>query len=211
VLSEPIVSNLQLEAREDVFEAQASLVLATVQRNAAQHELLPTLNLETSVRGSAGLLSLSSNQFLSLSVAYSYPVLLPVGVSSSFSIGLNLSIPIQPLAFSGLAAKTRTILAAQGLLETTLALVKAEVTNKRSGVALARSGLELAVRMAEFSVRQLERVKTRALTGLVSILDLKRAELEVFRSQKQIINAQADLDAALLDFGSALAFVMDAQ
>jgi outer membrane protein TolC len=92
VLSEPVVSNL--EAREDVFEAQSSLKLADLQRGAAQRELLPTLNLETSIRGSSGLLSFSANQFLALSVAYSYPVALPVGVSSSFSIGLNLSIPI---------------------------------------------------------------------------------------------------------------------
>ncbi len=207
VLPEPVGSNF--EAREDVFEAQSNLKLADLQRGAAQRDLLPTLNVETSIRGSAGLLSLSTNQFLALSVAYSYPVALPIGVSSSFSIGLNLSIPIQP--FANIAAQNRTVFAAQGLLETTLALARAEVTNKRSAVALARSNLELAVRTAEFHVRQLERIKTRALAGLVSILELKRAELEVLKSQRQIKNAQADLDASVLELGSALAFTMGVQ
>jgi outer membrane protein TolC len=109
------------------------------------------------------------------------------------------------------ATQTRIISAAQGLLETTLALARAEVTNKHSAVALARSNLELALRTAEFHVRQLERSKTRALAGLVSILELKRAELEVLKGQRQLKNAQADLDISLLELGSALAVVIGAQ
>ncbi len=205
-LSEPLT--FDLEAREDIFEARAAVVLANVQAGAAQRVLLPTLNLEASVRGSAGVLSVSGNQFLALSIGYSYPVALPVGVSSSFSIGLNLSIPIQPL---NLSAANRAGSAAQRLLEVVLALAKAEVITARSSLVLAHSTLDLAWRSNEFAARQLERVKARILAGLVSVLDLKRAELDFAKAGLEVLDAQANFDTANLELSATLALVMEAQ
>ncbi len=208
-LPERVFSDSQLEAREDVFEARAAVVLAGLQQGAAQRLLLPIFNLEASARGSAGALSVSTNQFLALSVGYSYPVSLPVGVSTSFSIGLSLSIPIQPLA--GFGAANTAVLVAQRSLEVAFALARAEVVSKRFNLALSRSALDLAVRSNDFLSRQFERVQTRVSAGLVSVLDLKKAELDVLKSKLQVLDAQADLDLSLLEFNSSLAIVLEAQ
>jgi outer membrane protein TolC len=201
----------QFKSREDVFEAQAVVVLAKLQQDAAQRKFLPTLNLEASVRGNAGLLSLNANQFLALGVSYSYPVGVLVGVSTVFSVGISLSIPIQPLAFSGFEIALSSVSTAQKSLEITLALAKAEVVSKRLGLALVRSGFDFALRSSEFAERQFERVQVRVAVGLVSVLDLKRSELDVLKSKLQVFDAQADLDVAVFELSFALGLIMGVQ
>jgi outer membrane protein TolC len=210
VLPEPSVTDLQLEAREDVFEARAAFVSADLQRNQAGREVLPTLNLEASLRGSAGALNLSVNQYLALSVGYSYPVILPVG-TTSFSIGLSLRIPLDPFKFSFLGTSTQQLSAAQRALETALATARADVSSKRMAIALTRSNLQLTKRSAEFANRQLEYIRKKAEAGSASVLEVKRAELDTLKANSQILDAQADLDSALLELYNALALPLEAQ
>jgi outer membrane protein TolC len=200
----------QLENREDVFEARVAVGSAELERSSAQQSILPILNLDLAARGSAGALTLGVNQNLAVSLGYAYPYTSPLGVSSSFSVGVSLSIPLQPLGFGVFAATNRQLSAAQSGVQVAFQLAQADATAKQANLALVRSGLELANRELEFTERQVERGAARLEAGLSAPLEQQKIILEQQKSVLQQKNAQAELDKALLELHAAYAIPLEA-
>ena len=202
-------SDANIEAREDVFEARAALLSAELDLDKARRAILPTLNLDGSLTGASGSLTGSLNNFLAGGLTYTYPNSGGSG-STAWSVGLNVRLPLDPSKLTAFGALEASVRAAKASLEASLAAAKADVTAKRAALTLANQGLELANKQLELERASLERTKVRASNGLVTALDVKRAEVEVTRALDAQVAAQAEADNAAVELFEALAIPLEA-
>jgi outer membrane protein TolC len=209
-IQERVFTVAQLENREDIFEARVAVSSAELERSSTQQSILPTLNLDVAARGSAGALTLGVNQHLAVSLGYAYPYTSPAGVSSSFSVGVSLSIPLQPFGFGTFTATNRQLSAAQSGVQVAFLLAQAEATSKQANFALAQTGLGLANRELEFLQRQVERGVARLEVGLSTGLEQQKILFEQQKSALQQKNAQAEVDKTLLELYTVYAVPLEA-
>jgi outer membrane protein TolC len=202
---------VNIEAREDLFEARAALVQADLDLNRGRQALFPKLNLDGGITGSSGSLNGQVNSDLAASASFSSPTPGLNLDSTSWKFGVSVVIPIEPGKISALGALEVSVNAARSSLEAAILAAKADVAAKRSALVLARSGLTLSQRNLDLSTQNLERAKQRLAAGVLSSLDVKRAESELGKAREGLYTAQAELDNATLEVFEAINQPLEAQ
>jgi outer membrane protein TolC len=200
-----------LEAREDVFEARAALVQADLDLNRGRQALFPKLNLDGGITGSSGSLNGQVNSDLAASVSFASPTPGLSTDSTSWKFGVSVVIPLEPGKISALGALEISVNAARSSLQASILAAKADVAAKRGALILARSGLVLSERNLQLSNQNLERAKQRLAAGVLSSLDVKRAESELTKAREGLYSAQAELDNATLEVFEAINQPLEAQ
>jgi outer membrane protein TolC len=198
---------MQLESREDVFEARASLRLAEFERSKANQAALPSAKLEAGVSGSSGSLSFSVNQNLASTVTYSFSNA-PIA-STDFSVGVSMSVPLDFANWNALGSMTDRVHIAQNNLDLVLSSAKADVISHRAALGLSGSSLELAQHSLEFEEKQFQRIKTRFENGLVNPLEYQKAQLQVLKNHLDLFDAEAELDLSVIDVHQATASTLE--
>ncbi len=202
---------VNLEAREDLFEARAVLVQADLDLNRGRQALFPKLNLDGGISGSSGSLNGQVNSDLAASVSFVSPTPGLGTDSTSWKFGVSLVIPLEPGKIGALGALEISVNAARSSLQAAILAAKADVAAKRAALVLSRSGLTLSQRNLDLSTQNLERAKQRLAAGVLSSLDVKRAESELGKAREGLYAAQAELDNATLEVYEAINQPLEAQ
>jgi outer membrane protein TolC len=217
--------NLELDIEKQILErADVQQALTAVQEaelNAASttRQYLPSgsLNLtfassddERQFSASAGYdtQSFQPNASLSFDPSFENP-LLQEGAegsrSTSFSIGIGATVPIESSLAPALEAAELSISQSQQQAEQTQELARLEVTNAQRQLDAARSSLELSQQLVEQSQVTFDNTKERFDLGLIIQLDVLTAEEALKESQLNLARAQDSYLNALLQYLGSLA------
>lgn len=125
--------------------------------------------------------------------------------STSFSIGIGATVPIESSLSPALEAAQLSIAQSQQQAEQTQELARLEVTNAQRQLDAARSGLELSQQLVEQSQVTYDNTKERFDLGLIIQLDVLTAEEALRESQLNLNRAQDTYLNALLQYLNSLA------
>ena len=125
--------------------------------------------------------------------------------SSSVSVSLDVSIPLDLRLSAALRAARLNVEASRMQAERVLELARLEAMGAQNNLAAARASLEVAGELLEQSRAALEAAQRRFELGLISPLELSQARIDAAEAALTYARAEDALFTARLDLARALA------
>ncbi len=133
------------------------------------------------------------------------PGLGPGQVSSAFSVGLGLTIPLNAALDAALAAARANVESAQLRAAQTLALARLEATSRAADVAGALAQVSLARQSLDQQRQSLSVAQRRLGLGSIAPLEVRAAEVAVLEAELAQRRAEDALRLARLRYAAAMA------
>jgi outer membrane protein len=215
-VTEPEAFNIeqQMLERADVQQALRAVQEAQLTAASTTRQYLPsgslTMTLATTdetrqFAASAGYDTKSFQPNASLSYDPAFPGGNEGSSSTSFSINIGATVPLESSLTPALEAARLSIEQSQQQAEQTQELARLEVTNAQRQLDAARSALELSQQLVEQSQVTFDNTKERFDLGLIIQLDVLTAEEALLESQLNLARAQDSYVNALLQYLNFLA------
>ncbi len=205
-----------LSQRSDVVNARVSVQDAELNIPAALRQALPTASLSLNyglspedgrfdVGARIDSSALQPNLSLSYDLDATNPSPLEGASSSSFSLSLSASIPLDFSVADALAAVQLNVQQAELRAEQSLELAKLDLATKEAQAT--SSEVQLALAEQSWLVRQdaFVTAQIRLDAGLITNLDLKQAELDLARAELSVFRAQNSARLAHMSLAVAYA------
>lgn len=215
-MSQRLVSNSPLDARADVLSADTSVQDAEITIASGIRQALPTggVSLGYSVAPEEGRFSLGASLDTStfqpnLSASYdsdfSSPSALPEQNSQTFTLGLSLSIPIDVSVSSALDAVYLNLEQSELRAEQARELALLDITSKELQASSAEAQLELVEAQLKQEELLFEAAQVRFEAGLISMLELEQAKLDLANRYFSLVQTQNALRVAHMNLAFAYA------
>ena len=206
---------LYIHARTDVQRArwmqeEAALSLGRTQREYAPRGSLSLGYNRSEGSDSLGLsLNLDSDSFQPrLSASYTFDAReIPEGeqsLSNRVDLSLGVSIPLSPARPAALEAAQLALEQSRLSLEQSLELAAIDIRNQQRAIDAAQHSLELVRQAVLQAQTQAQQEQERFRLGLVTLLELRRAERDVLSAEASYLSAQQALITAQLRLAQAL-------
>jgi outer membrane protein TolC len=217
-VTEPALEGLDIERqileRADVRQALTTVQEAELNAASTTRQYLPSGSLSLTVASSEGEQQFSARaaydtQSYQPNASLSYNPSAEGGAegssSTSFSIGIGATVPLESSLAPALEAAELSIAQSQQQAEQTQELASLEVTNAQRQLDAARSSLELSQQLVEQSQVTFDNTQERFDLGLIIQLDVLTAEEALKESQLNLARAQDSYLNALLQYLDSLA------
>ncbi len=204
----------QILERADVRQALTAVQDAELTAASTTREYLPSGSLSLSLTAtdemrqlaaSAGYDTKSFQPNASLSYAPSYERGTDGSSSTSFSLNIGATVPLESSLTPALEAARLTIEQSQQQAEQTQELARLEITNTARQLDAARSGVALSQQLVAQSQTTYDTTKERFELGLIIELDVLTAEEALRDSELNLAKAQDSYLSALLQYLNSLA------
>jgi outer membrane protein len=204
----------QILERSDVQQALIAVQEAELNAASTTRDYLPSGSLTMSVSAtdadrrlsaSASYDTRSFQPNASLSYDPSFDQGSEDSSSTSFSINLGATVPLESSLAPALEAARLSIEQSQNQAEQTQELARLEITNAQRQLDAAQAGLELSQQLAQQSQQTYDTTKERFDLGLIIELDVLTAEEALREAQLNLARAQDSYLLALLHYLNSLA------
>jgi outer membrane protein TolC len=213
-LPESLDIERQILERTDVKQAIIAVQEAELNAASTTRQYLPSGSLtmtlaatdeKKQLSASAGYDTKTFQPNASLSYDPSFERGVTGSSSSSFSINLGATVPIETSLVPALDAARLSIEQSQNQAQQTQELARLEITNAQRQLDAARAGLELSQQLVEQSQQTYGTTKERFDLGLIIKLDVLTADEALRESQLNLAKAQDSYLLALLHYLNSLA------
>jgi outer membrane protein TolC len=211
------VDETRLSERSDVIGSRLQLEDAELTRSSTLRENLPSGRLQAQLQrtteesrvalgasyGIGGTESYQPN--LSLSFDPDPSNVIPGTRSQSFTVGVEVTIPLDTALPDALEAARLSLAQAELQLEQTLALARLELENRQLQLEGARANLLLAEQVLAQRQASLRVSQERFALGVISQLELAQAELNVREAELAVMQAAGGVRLAAMQVARSLA------
>ena len=207
-----------VSTRSDVVTAQLGVAEAEQNANAIRRENLPSGSVSAgySVGGEDATLQLGAGYSLNGANAYQPSVNLsydpdtglrdlPAGTSQSFSVGIDVVIPFDIALPDALEAARLSVEGARLRAEQALTLARLEAETLAANLSGARATGDLAEQILDQRRNSLDITQQRFDLGLISMLELAEAKVNVLEAELSLHRAEDAVRLAAMRYAAALA------